>query len=122
MSTHTAYCRNVSLWPQPTGGTLAARHPEPSPAAVDAAPLLLALLGALGDEPSPCAGDAERWTSGKPDDVAVAVEGCAGCPAQRECRAYGLAIAATAGVWGGRHLGARAARRPSTTERERVSA
>lgn len=118
MSSHQTYTRNVSLWSRQG----AAWSPEPAPAAVDAAPLLLTLLDALGDQPSPCGAHPDRWTSDKPDDVAVAVAGCAPCPALHECLRDGHALDAHTGRWGGHHLGADGRRRPSTTERERVSA
>jgi len=99
------------------------RMHAPAPEAVAAAPLLAALFAALGDEPSPCATSPEVWTSDHPDDVAVAQEGCAECPARRECLAYADAIGATAGTWGGIDRTPRYGRRrlDSTTD-ERASA
>lgn len=90
-------------WPSRWAAPQAKRRtPTPAPEVVAAGPLLLALFTALGDEPSPLAGHGDVWTSDHPDDVAVAREGCAMCPARQCCAAYGEAIGATAGPWAGR--------------------
>jgi len=103
-------------WPSQWKALTAGRTPVPAPEAVAAGPLLLALFTALGDEPAPCAISPEVWTSDHRDDVAVAQEGCAECPARRECAAYAVAIGATAGVWGGIDRTPRYGRRRPTTE------
>lgn len=42
------------------------------------------------------------WTSGDPEDQDQAATRCVGCPAVRECDAYGLAYPREVGVYGGR--------------------
>lgn len=88
-------------WPTPWNPPgSAARRSAPSVVAVAAAPLLAALFARLGEQASPCAGH-DLWTSEDPDDVLVAQEGCASCPARRECAEYAVAVDATCGTWGG---------------------
>lgn len=104
-------------WPSHwKASTAKGRVPTPAPEVVAAGPLLVALFTALGDEPSPCASDPEVWTSEHPDDVLVAREGCAECPARQPCAAYGQAIGATAGTWAGHDMTPRDGRRRPTRE------
>lgn len=116
MTTHRPNTRWPTPWPAlPAAG----RRPVPTAEIVAAAPLLAALLDVLDGQRPPCAGDPELWTSDDPDDVAVAVEGCAPCPARRQCAAYADAIGATVGTWAGRDRTSQDRRRPSTnTEME----
>lgn len=120
MSTHAPYSRNVPMWKPP--GT-ARRVPVPSAAAVAAAPALAALFTVLDGQPPPCAAAPDVWTSDHADDLLVAAESCAGCPARVPCLAYGRAVGATAGVFGGVDLTARdGRRRPTDDTIERASA
>ncbi len=98
------------------------RVPTPSAEVVAAAPLLRALAGALDGQAPPCHGHAEVWTSEDEADVLVAAEGCASCPARRECAAYADAIAATCGVWAGCERKPQDRRRRTSTDTERTSA
>ena len=116
MSTHQPHTRPVSPWKPSTVGRL----PVPTPAVVTARPLLDALHAAL-DGPAPCASSPDLFTSGDEADSLVAAEHCASCPARAACLAYGAAIAATCGTWGGVDRTPRDARRSTTTD-ERASA
>lgn len=110
------YTRYPPPWRAPAS---ARRVPAPTSEVVDAAPLLLALFAALGDDPAPCDGHADVWTSADEADLLVAAEGCHGCPARRECGAYADAIQASAGVWAGLDRTVRdGRRRPITDERK----
>lgn len=80
-----------------------------------AGPALEALHQALGSTPPPCTED-DRWTSEERTDVAHAVQGCQACPARRECLAYGRAVQASCGTWGGVQLRTRSNRNTETTE------
>ena len=81
---------------------------------------LQALHEALGRTAPPCAGD-DRWTTDERADVRHAQAGCQPCPAREECVAYGRAIGARTGVWGGQHLGPRWTRN-TTTDTEELTA
>ena len=43
----------------------------------------------------------ELWTSTEPHEQSAAAEACDGCPAIKQCRAYGLAHPNELGVYGG---------------------
>lgn len=78
----------------------------------DAGVELRALATALGGEPPLCSVWPAAFTdTDGADDVEVVESWCAPCPATRECAAYGEAIKAEVGVWGGRRRKAKPARR-----------
>lgn len=83
------------------------RPPLPPTPTVDCTRELLALADALRGEP-PCSTDPDLWHD---PDPGPAVQVCRGCPGSAPCLAYGLAIAADSGVYGGFDFDRRRTRR-----------
>lgn len=56
------------------------------------------------DGPAPCEADPEGWwpdADSSPQEVAVMVRCCAGCPARAECLEFAVAADERDGIWGG---------------------